>query len=319
VDECIDEYLAISQKAFQVDKFRKRKFSNAYRAGELAQFDHDILESELRRLVEKRLNDKDARMAESSRASETCPTFVVAVSIREDGFPPTIFRSYDGQGHQASKCAIWQAARATSASPTFFQPIIIDVPEPGAMFVDGYNNPSELTITEAQLLWSPETPPCLVSIGTGQQRHVTLLNSNKSHSTVVQDDGNVEPSDLEPIVHPFQRFRNRLNKSDAPRNLIGLRPVDMAERVHQGLLSRSFTLNDFRYFRFNIQQGLDADRLADWENMDKLSPIAARYLTEGEQKIRLELCVELLMSSRVVRSNTPLDLPLTACKKFLKA
>lgn len=65
-------------------------------------------------------------------------------------------------------CRIWEAARATSAAATFFDPIVIGRQK----YVDGatgFNNPVEAVLEEAVSIWPDAIPgiQCLVSIGTG--------------------------------------------------------------------------------------------------------------------------------------------------------
>ena len=62
---------------------------------------------------------------------------------------PVLFRSYQSQEIH-SGCKIWEAAQATSATPTFFNHIEIGNKQP---FIDGglgYNNPSKLLLKEAK-------------------------------------------------------------------------------------------------------------------------------------------------------------------------
>jgi predicted acylesterase/phospholipase RssA len=62
---------------------------------------------------------------------------------------------------------IWQAARATSAASTFFEPITIGPNQ--QMFVDGalgFNNPIQLLERESRDLW-PDEDRIFLSIGTG--------------------------------------------------------------------------------------------------------------------------------------------------------
>lgn len=62
-------------------------------------------------------------------------------------------------------CKIWEAARATSAASTFFDPVQIG----STCFVDGgvrNNNPINLAYREASNLW-PHDEICILSIGTG--------------------------------------------------------------------------------------------------------------------------------------------------------
>ncbi|KAJ8113331.1 hypothetical protein OPT61_g4511 [Boeremia exigua] len=71
---------------------------------------------------------------------------------------------------------IWEAAAATSAAPSIFKPFIHKPTE--RTYLDGalyHNNPVRLVRSEAQLLWpdmADEHPDILLSIGTGQDRHV---------------------------------------------------------------------------------------------------------------------------------------------------
>jgi hypothetical protein len=64
-------------------------------------------------------------------------------------------------------CKIWEAARATSAASTFFEPISIG--PNGQTFVDGalgFNNPIRLLDRESRDLW-PDESRVFLSIGTG--------------------------------------------------------------------------------------------------------------------------------------------------------
>src|ERR1700731_2295324 len=73
----------------------------------------------------------------------TCKTFVVATRVRAAG-SPVLMQAYDNFPLSESfEATIWQAARATSAAPTFFAPVVID----DVRYADGgtgYNNPADL-------------------------------------------------------------------------------------------------------------------------------------------------------------------------------
>lgn len=75
---------------------------------------------------------------------------------------------------------IWEACRATSAMPSYFEPI--DIGDKGVQetFVDGglgYNNPVEQVVEEARLLFPGRKVACVVSIGTGDARVITFPDS----------------------------------------------------------------------------------------------------------------------------------------------
>src|SRR5213079_2141007 len=92
-----------------------------------------------------------------------CPVFVVATECQNADGPPKLFRSY---GFYRDHVPIWQAARATSAAPTYFKPIFIQKPAPGGWYVDGglkRNNPSVTALNEAQERWSNIKQFCIVS------------------------------------------------------------------------------------------------------------------------------------------------------------
>jgi hypothetical protein len=81
------------------------------------------------------------------------PTFVVAARrLHINSLEPKLFHSYECKGNLADRCMLWEAARATTAAPTFFQEIVIPYPPPGGPFVDGgvrHNNPGEVALEEA--------------------------------------------------------------------------------------------------------------------------------------------------------------------------
>jgi hypothetical protein len=64
-------------------------------------FDAEILETVIKELVEEKLNDANAAMADTSEGR--CPTFVVATSAGNADGPAVIFRSYGCKGYNANK------------------------------------------------------------------------------------------------------------------------------------------------------------------------------------------------------------------------
>src|ERR1700690_2286849 len=85
---------------------------------------------------------------------------------------PRIFRTYEVRSNQSYNCEIWEAARATSAAPTFFKRIRIGEKGLEEEFVDGglgCNNPIRQVLEEAEIAFGPgRRIACIVSIGTGQ-------------------------------------------------------------------------------------------------------------------------------------------------------
>lgn len=88
-----------------------------------------------------------------------------------------LLRSYNGySAGDYTEATIWQAARATSAAPTFFKPLMMGPPGMEEKFVDGavgYNNPTRELLNEAARIFAPEHPvACIISVGTGL-KHLT--------------------------------------------------------------------------------------------------------------------------------------------------
>jgi uncharacterized protein len=78
---------------------------------------------------------------------------------------PSIFKSWEVEAGSKDDCLLLEAALATSAAPTFFEPVLLN----GNSAVDGgiyCNNPALLAYIEAKKKW-PDEEICLLSLGTG--------------------------------------------------------------------------------------------------------------------------------------------------------
>ena len=169
----------LSKQIFNVDRLLAGKIPTG---DDQCRFDFNILEKKIKELIAHRLGDENHVISvncNSPEAPSQCRTFVVAKMAGNINAPPAIFRSYTVEGDPRTKCAIWQAARATTAAPTFFKPMPIDNPRPTIIYVDGglgNNNPSQLALAESRRIWGVETKICLVSIGTGQQPATSIVD-----------------------------------------------------------------------------------------------------------------------------------------------
>jgi hypothetical protein len=94
-------------------------------------------------------------------------TVVLAITMVNVNTEPTLFKTYDVEPAWKD-CKIWEVVRATSATPTFFDPI--STGRDGIAFIDaglGYNNPCEILCKEADKVIPGRQTSCIVSIGTG--------------------------------------------------------------------------------------------------------------------------------------------------------
>ena len=268
-------------------------------------FDATVLENIIKQLIEEKLGDPNAYMADlGSSDSKPCPTFVVATSAANADGPAVLFRSYTCEGYNANKCAIWQAARCTSAAPSFFKSMFIDVPAPGGWYIDGglrHNNPSQLARDEAHRIWPTVKRFCLVSIGTGRQKNVEFVD--------------IKYSDAPKAVKSKSSFRSALSRipgANVMRTLkktpgglmelkkIGKACVDMStssEPVHQAIFrlanSRDPDLH-FPYYRFNVERGMESIGLEEWKAKVRMGELTTQYMREGEAEMKRNTCVQNL-------------------------
>lgn len=272
-------------------------------------FDYQKLETAMKALIERKLHDQNAIMAGTS---DGVPTFVVATKgLHADG-PPTLFRSYQCNGYNADKCAIWEAARATSAAPTFFKPITITMPPPGGTFVDGgltHNNPGELALSEAQRIWSTIKTFCLISLGTGRLQSVKVVDIRPGAASATSGLGNARSRGL-PRSKRRRIEENSLDGLSVVRK-IGEMCVKLAttsEPAHQRLLRLSQSSNPdkrFPYHRFNVERDMHEIELQEWNQMETIGSHTARYMEEGEGESKRDRCVQDLMNPQAVQRSIP--------------
>ena len=297
VEDCIAKYINLSERVFKKDKVVAGVIPTG---DDRCRFDAGILETVIKELIEEEL--KDAGVIMEDIAEDRCPTFVVATSASNADGPAVIFRSYGCKGYNANKCKIWQAARCTSAAPSFFKPMFVEIPTPGGWFLDGglrHNNPSQLALDEANRLWPTVKRFCLVSVGTGRQRNVEFVDIKDSDA----------PRDNESKRSILSRIPGatlllgviRVPSGAMELANIGRACVEMStssEPVHQNLfrLANSHDSNlRFPYHRFNVDRGMETIGLEEWRTKVRMAGFTTRYMTEGEGEMKRNACVHDLL------------------------
>uniref|UniRef100_A0A6G1SLS6 Calcium-independent phospholipase A2-gamma n=1 Tax=Aceria tosichella TaxID=561515 RepID=A0A6G1SLS6_9ACAR len=171
LDQCETFYREMSENIFKTDIWSSTPrllWSHAY-------YDATIFE--------KTLKNAFGNLSLMHLASEAGRPKLVAVSVNAHTVQPFLFRTYahnpvignvfDG----TCKADLWQAIRASSAAPGYFQEfkfnssILLD----GGMLV---NNCAGVAHTEANLLWPKESIQCLVSVGSGKFKPRDVMNVN---------------------------------------------------------------------------------------------------------------------------------------------
>jgi predicted acylesterase/phospholipase RssA len=311
----------LSQKVFDIDQVLKGVIPSG---DDQCRFDYKQLENAIKDVVKKKLHDENATMADTKDGSDEVRTFVVATKGLHAEGPPTLFRSYQCDGHNASRCTIWEAGRATSAAPTFFTPIKIEIPLPGCTFVDGglaHNNPAELALSEAQEIWTKTKRFSLVSVGTGRLGSVRVVEM-VSTPPVSKESGTSEKSKIKSKVLsqiPSGRFTQTASKaattlSRIPKGLMALKKIGevcvqlttSSEPVHQRLLLLSLSSNPekkFPYHRFNVERDMQDIGLHECSRVEEMVSHTAVYMEEGEGIAKRNECVEDLMNPRAMECN----------------
>jgi len=163
----------------------------------------------------------------------------------------------------AKFCRIWEAARATSAASTLFDPITIGPND--QTYVDGalgFNNPIQLLDRESKEMW-PESDRIFVSIGTGTAPGTSL-------------EGN--------IVELAKRIKDIAIET---------------ERTHQGFYRDHETtlVVERRYFRFNVD-GLERIGLEEHKARPDIYAATMTYLESGTAGTMIKQLVEVLRSGK---------------------
>lgn len=222
----------------------------------------------------------------ADKSTDIVPTFVVATKALHADAPATVFRSYQCEDHDASECAIWKAARATSAAPTFFKPIQIE----RGVFVDGglaHNNPGELALIEAQKIWKTVNRFCLVSVGTGRLATIRAVNPDFGSSESA-DHGPSKRSKRGILYSVAAATSKAMNAPKGSSTLMEMAKICMrlstdSEHVHWRLQARYESQSAeqrFRYHRLNVERGMEDIGLQEYKKINEIAMHTAAYLDE---------------------------------------
>jgi len=180
---------------------------------------------------------------------------------------PVLFRTYPSRETHLG-CKVWEAARATSAVPTFFKRLEIGNKQP---FIDGglgHNNPSKLVLAEAKVVFPTCQIGCLVSIGTGQAE---IISINKPG------------------------FLQQIFQTDVIKALKAI-STD-CEATHEDMLLL-FANSPNTYFRLNVEQGMQGIELFEWEKLANVGAHTVQYLRRNEMNEKLSLIANALKFPR---------------------
>jgi len=266
-------------------------------------FNHLALETAIKRLIKERLDSEDIKMSAMTN-QPGCRTFVVCKMALYVNATAELFRSYELDGYKSTDCAMWEAARATSAAPTFFRPINIKPPNPGIDWVDGglgYNNPAQLAHDEAERIWPDSTSCCLVSLGTGHPSAVSLDVPNLETDVEAQRNVFQHIKDFVPkLLSIFPGWKTATN---FPSGVVAV--LKMAS-VLSSLITDSEAVDDalshaaerrkFAYFRFNVERQVGDIGLEDFSKSRHIAALSRGYLNQHSTRQKKKECVRRLIA-----------------------
>uniref|UniRef100_A0A672JDR4 Patatin-like phospholipase domain containing 8 n=1 Tax=Salarias fasciatus TaxID=181472 RepID=A0A672JDR4_SALFA len=222
LEECEDMYRKLGSDVFNQNVIVgtvKMSWSHAF-------YDSEIWEN----ILKERMGEMS--MIESAR-DPNCPKVAAVSTIVNRGLPlkAFVFRNYrlmpGVRSHYLGDCKhkMWQAIRASSAAPGYFQEFVLgkDLHQDGGLLI---NNPTALAIHECKCLW-PNTPlQCVLSLGTGRYeamgKNGTTYTSLKTKLTnVISSATDTEEvhTMLDALLPPDTYFRfNPYITEDVPLN-----------------------------------------------------------------------------------------------------
>ncbi|XP_044067601.1 calcium-independent phospholipase A2-gamma-like [Siniperca chuatsi] len=164
LEECADMYRRFGSEVFRQNPLvgtMKMGWSHSY-------YNTETWETILREKLGNRVLVKTARDGLSPKVSAV--SAVVNWGTSPKAF---VFRNYNHKPGSLSRyaggsgCQMWQAVRASSAAPGYFQEFTLqsDIHQDGGIIM---NNPCALAVHESRLLWPNQPFQCVLSLGTGR-------------------------------------------------------------------------------------------------------------------------------------------------------
>ncbi|KAM0703872.1 hypothetical protein Q7P35_008877 [Cladosporium inversicolor] len=288
VEECIEKYNDMCERVFankgrpvqvrlKPDKWYKLWSPRLEMQGA---FDHTILEACILETISGSGHAaEDARNTplNNDPGEHDCKVFVCATK-GEASDVTARFRSYDSDSPDFSTrgATILQAARATSAAPGFFEPVVID----GITFYDGglgANNPSIEAWEEIRDIWKPrrdnvaDIVSCFISIGCGDPGLQTI-----------------EKSAFKFLTESLANIATETNRT--------------ARKFHN---ANGELFREKKCMRFNVEQGLQSVGLEEYKERNKIKNAAEVYITTPTTIDNTYAVVERLAQKQSPLSTVP--------------
>ncbi|TDH10292.1 hypothetical protein EPR50_G00073490 [Perca flavescens] len=267
LEECADMYRRFGSEVFRQNPLVgtvKMGWSHSY-------YSTDTWETILREKLGNRVLIKTAR-------DELTPKVSAVSAVVNWGTTPKafVFRNYNHKPGSLSRyaggsvCQMWQAVRASSAAPGYFQefPLQSDIHQDGGIIL---NNPCALAVHESRLLWPNQPFQCVLSLGTGRYDNAkrgpaTSTSLRAKISTLINSATDTEGVHtlLDDLLPPDVYFRfNPMLSAVVSLDESRPRAMDQLQRDTQNYLER----NRPKLARLCLVLGAErsaASRTKDW-------------------------------------------------------
>ncbi|KAF2758985.1 hypothetical protein EJ05DRAFT_499409 [Pseudovirgaria hyperparasitica] len=296
IQKCITMFLKLCDKAFQPKLGGLRLGSSKYRTRPL----EEVLQNHFK---------PERIFGGFHEASASYRRKVAITSATETGEHAVIFTNYnraeDGSvnyrmerpDEPRNELLLWEVARATSAAPTFFRPLVNSRTKEG--YLDGaiyHNNPVRIANYESKLLWPDAQdyhPDILLSIGTGhngqdtggsidmtrqESRRYRLRKFAKSHGKAVETKPAAAAWNMQWMNWLNVLFKRVDNILDSEQIWKGFK---------QDVQASSSYLDFGRYQRFNVRVGFRPPKMDEKNEIGRLHE-AVRHklgLTNYQQRL----------------------------------
>ncbi|KFX90066.1 hypothetical protein V490_06669 [Pseudogymnoascus sp. VKM F-3557] len=261
IPECIEAYTELSKAIFTP----RRSVFNPIGAVEYlngdGMFDSEALEKQIKTQIKKSKVAEDDDQILLKDPESPCKVCVFA--LRESNSKLAILRTYDylhASQTLFEECKVWEACRATSAAPTFFDSVAIGPYK--QKFIDGglgYNNPIVKVYDEAQNIW-PDRTVVVTSIGTGEVPGTAFGGNLKKIAESIAKI--VTGCDV--VAYDFYNANKAM----------------VAEE---------------RYFRLSVTHGLGNIGLEEHKHIAEIVDQTQEYLSRGELQTKLKQCIKSLL------------------------
>ncbi|KIM21455.1 hypothetical protein M408DRAFT_29534 [Serendipita vermifera MAFF 305830] len=210
----------------------------------------------LRTLLEDMMKRKDLplnmKLVDEGQ-NDSCACFVVA-SLQNNVASKVCLRSYPVRSHQALPITVIEAALASCAKVSLFDPVTVGMGRKRKEYIAaglGATNPIREVITEARSLFGGEsTVACLLSVGTGHPGIITLTSSHEG-------------------VDLNRAMREMMNDCTQKAR-------EMEDQIGQSGI----------YFRFSVEQGMQ-NHVADAMDTAWIVTQTETYMEEQHKKLEV--------------------------------